>query len=81
MARHIHIHLDPVRTVDSGNWDESKHPRASNGQFGTGGGQVNSGNKARLKILEGQYARLDKNAPLRVKAKLAAEIKALKSSS
>lgn len=35
MARHIHIH---VSTKDAGNWEESKHPRADNGQFGKGSG-------------------------------------------
>lgn len=44
MAKHIHIHLGKgaritgSRTLDSGNWDESKHKRADNGQFGSGGG-------------------------------------------
>lgn len=35
MARHIHIH---VSTKDAGNFEESKHPRADNGQFGKGSG-------------------------------------------
>lgn len=35
MARHIHIH---VGTKDAGNWEENKHPRAENGQFGKGSG-------------------------------------------
>lgn len=35
MARHIHIH---VSTKDAGNWEENKHPRADNGQFGKGSG-------------------------------------------
>lgn len=34
---HIHLHRQPV-TRDSGNWEESKHPRAENGQFGKGSG-------------------------------------------
>lgn len=41
MAKHIHISLGPkVRaiTTDSPDWDESKHPRADNGQFGKGSG-------------------------------------------
>lgn len=35
MARHIHIH---IATKDAGNFEESKHPRAENGQFGKGSG-------------------------------------------
>lgn len=41
MAKHIHIFLGPkVRavTTDSPEWEESKHPRASNGRFGKGSG-------------------------------------------
>lgn len=44
MAKHIHIHLAPgmrvtgARTGDAGNWDESKHKRADDGKFGSGGG-------------------------------------------
>lgn len=43
MTKHIHIHLPPgvtvsqVRTGDS-DWDESKHKRADDGKFSTGGG-------------------------------------------
>lgn len=43
MAKHIHIHL-PARQSgktavrDAGEFEESKHPRAQNGQFGSGGG-------------------------------------------
>lgn len=33
MARHIHIHF-----ADAGDFDEAKHKRAGNGQFGSGGG-------------------------------------------
>lgn len=36
MTRHIHVHLHgPERARDS--WDESKHPRKPNGEFGRGG--------------------------------------------
>lgn len=43
MAKTIHIHLPPGMVVtrttrDSGDWKESDHPRAKNGQFGSGGG-------------------------------------------
>ena len=34
MARHLHIHL---HTRDAGAWNESDHPRAGNGEFGSGG--------------------------------------------
>lgn len=34
MARHIHVHF---YTGDAGEWKEGDHPRAENGQFGTGG--------------------------------------------
>lgn len=37
MANHIHIHVH--RTVDA-DWNEGKHKRADNGQFGSGGGGV-----------------------------------------
>ena len=38
MARHFHTHI----TVDAGAFEESKHPRAANGQFGhLGGGKYN----------------------------------------
>jgi hypothetical protein len=33
MRRPIHIHY---HTRDAGKWEESKHPRASNGEFGSG---------------------------------------------
>ena len=44
MPKHIHIHLAPgmrvlgARTGDADNWDESKHKRADDGKFGSGGG-------------------------------------------
>lgn len=44
MTKHIHIHLPPgarvtaVRSGDSGDWDESKHKRADDGKFSSGGG-------------------------------------------
>jgi hypothetical protein len=72
MALHIHIHRRP--TTDAA-WEESKHPRADNGKFGSGGGP---GTKAqRLKVLQGQYDKMTTKVPLRDKVKLAAEIKAL----
>lgn len=37
MAKHIHIHIHKP-TKDAGAWEESKHKRAENGQFGSGGG-------------------------------------------
>lgn len=37
MAKHIHIHIHKP-TKDAGAWEESKHKRAANGQFGSGGG-------------------------------------------
>lgn len=41
MAKQIHIYLPPgarvTRTADAG-WDESKHKRADDGKFGSGGG-------------------------------------------
>lgn len=46
MAKHIHLHLAPgmrvtgTRTGDAGNWDESKHKRADDGKFGSGGGSA-----------------------------------------
>lgn len=36
--RAIHVHLPARRTHDSGGWDESKHDRKDNGQFGHGKG-------------------------------------------
>lgn len=38
MAKTIHIHLHSTPTRDAGNWEEGKHPRAENGQFGKGSG-------------------------------------------
>lgn len=38
MRKTIHIHLHSTPTRDAGNWEESKHPRAENGQFGKGSG-------------------------------------------
>lgn len=39
MTKHIHIHIhSKAPTRDAGEWDESKHKRAENGQFGSGGG-------------------------------------------
>jgi len=37
MTKTIHIHIHRAKTSDAG-WDESKHKRADNGQFGSGGG-------------------------------------------
>ena len=37
MAKHIYIHIGG-RTMDAGKFEEGKHPRADNGQFGAGGG-------------------------------------------
>lgn len=36
MSKTIHIHIHRAPAKDS--WEESKHKRASNGQFGSGGG-------------------------------------------
>lgn len=36
MGKTIHIHVHQTR--DAGEWEESKHPRAENGQFGKGSG-------------------------------------------
>lgn len=36
MTKTIHIHIHSAKTADA--WEESKHPRAANGQFGSGGG-------------------------------------------
>lgn len=36
MTRHIHIHIHRSSTKDA--WNEADHPRAANGQFGSGGG-------------------------------------------
>lgn len=36
MTKTIHIHIHSAKTTDA--WEESKHPRADNGQFGKGGG-------------------------------------------
>lgn len=38
MAKTIHIHLHSKPTHDAGSWEEGKHPRAENGQFGKGSG-------------------------------------------
>lgn len=35
----------PLPAQDAAEWDESKHPRAENGQFGSGGGEVGAGEK------------------------------------
>ena len=52
MAKHIHIHL-PARIAgkgrDAGEFEESKHPRAANGQFGSGGGGGGGGAKPAAK--------------------------------
>lgn len=45
MTKHIHIHLNGAARIVGGktgdsDWDESKHKRADNGQFGSGGGQA-----------------------------------------
>ncbi len=37
MAKHVHIHIHRGSTADAG-FEESKHPRADNGQFGKGSG-------------------------------------------
>ncbi|UNA00761.1 putative portal protein [Edwardsiella phage vB_EpM_ZHS] len=39
--KQIHIHLHRHATQDT-NWEESKHPRASNGKFGKGGGKADA---------------------------------------
>ena len=41
MTRHIHIHIHRSSAKDA--WNESDHPRAANGQFGSGGGGKSSG--------------------------------------
>lgn len=38
MSKTIHIHVHHKPTRDAGEWEESKHPRAENGQFGKGSG-------------------------------------------
>lgn len=48
-ALHIYIH------VHDSSWEESKHPRAANGQFGTGGPASTSSTKLRGDEL-GQYS-------------------------
>lgn len=49
----IHIH-----TKDSG-FEESKHPRASNGEFGAGGGGVQVTSKKRVKVdMEGTHTEI-----------------------
>jgi len=39
MARHIHVH------VHDGSFNESDHPRAENGKFGSGGGSAGGSRK------------------------------------
>lgn len=41
MARHVHVHVH-----DDG-FNESDHPRASNGKFGSGGGSAGGGGKGK----------------------------------
>ena len=38
MAKHIHIHLHRARTRDEEDFEESKHPRAANGEFAVAAG-------------------------------------------
>lgn len=44
MQRHIYIHVSDA-------WEESKHPRAANGQFGSGSGNAKSGVQVDTKAL------------------------------
>lgn len=67
MAKHIHIHL-PARIAgkgrDAGEFEESKHPRAQNGQFGSGGGGAKPAAKgAAPKGASGGTSKLDMNNP------------------
>lgn len=58
------VNLERIRACDAG-WDESKHPRADNGQFMSGGGggglrPMAAGSKAVNRATEGK--RLSHNA-------------------
>ena len=47
MTKTIHIHIHSAKTTDA--WEESKHPRADNGQFGKGGGGAKASAKPAAK--------------------------------
>ena len=40
MSNKWDINVQRLRACDAGEWDEAKHPRAKNGQFGSGGGSA-----------------------------------------
>jgi len=40
--------------MDAAKWEEGKHPRAKNGQFGSGGGAANSESKSKEKVKKGE---------------------------
>lgn len=49
MAKHIHVHIHG--TADS--WEEGKHPRTSNGEFGSGSGKGTSGLAKKIEAAQG----------------------------
>lgn len=46
MAKHIHIHIHRAATRDR--WEETKHPRADDGKFGSGTGSAKTAPKAKV---------------------------------
>jgi len=68
MSRSIHIHIHRARDA----FEESKHPRASSGKFGSGG----SGNASGSELAERHTAHAAKYAAARKKAVAAGNSKA-----
>ena len=75
MTKHIHIHIHRARTADAG-FEESKHKRAENGQFGSGGGSAAPAKKSATPAVAVKHANRGAGALAQLQAKSNAHLKA-----
>lgn len=75
MTKHIHIHIHRAKTSDAG-FEESKHKRAANGQFGSGGGGVAPAKKSATPAVAVKHANRGAGALAQLQAQSDAHLKA-----
>lgn len=74
------MNFDKLIAIFDADWDESKHPRAKNGQFGKGGsgGSVSTGSKEKKKsTMSKSYKTLSAGQKADAKAHVASQIKSM----
>lgn len=73
------MNFDKLIAIFDADWDESKHPRAKNGQFGKGnGGSTSAGSKEKKKsTMSKSYKALSSGQKADAKANVASQIKSM----